>query len=169
MLIGETLTPPRRGLPWPEMLLGLGLASGVGAVAAQIATPDANVALAAGLAVLAGLGLVGAGRVERSARQRRRFVLHFGNEALRVDAPGGLRRPGRSWSAHFDDIADVYVLAHADGSHALVVELRPGQAPTQPEVLVDRVQDDELDELRRLWSLLRAAFGLTRPGPPAAE
>ncbi|MGA9524766.1 MAG: hypothetical protein WBV82_25130, partial [Myxococcaceae bacterium] len=115
--------------------------------------------------------VVAAARTERNARQRRRFVLHFGNETLRIDLPGHrLQRP-RSWSVHFDQIRDVYVLAGDEGNHALVVEFAEvaADATAVTAVLVDCVGDEEVDELRRLWSLLRAAFGLTRlESPPEA-
>ncbi len=143
----------------------MAFASGVSALAALVAWPDATAAPAAILAIIAGASLAGAARTERNARHRRRFVLHFGNETLRVDLPGHrLQRP-RSWSVHFDQVRDLYVLAGDDGRHALVVEVTSDTGAT-PAVLVDRVGEDELDELRRLWSLLRAAFGLTRLAPP---
>jgi hypothetical protein len=161
VLVGETRRPPERARLHPELWLGVGLACGVGVLAALMAWPGSNVTLAAILALIAGVALAGAGRAERNARQQRRFVLHFGNETLRVDLPGRwLQRP-RSWSVHFDEIRDLYVLAGDDGSHSLIVEVAGGAA-----VLVDRVEEAELDELRRLWSLLRAAFGLTRLGTP---
>jgi hypothetical protein len=163
VLVGETLAPPRRARLLPDLLMLAALGAGVLAVAVLLEDGGGGTRGAAALALIsAGLFALG-NRLERRAAARRRFILHFGTETLRLDGPAGLR--GRATrTVSFDAVKDLYVLVGADGRCALVAELEvtPG-APTLSTVLVDGVAPEAREELRRVWVTLRAAFGLKAP------
>ncbi|MBX5481756.1 MAG: hypothetical protein IRZ16_07930 [Myxococcaceae bacterium] len=164
VLVGEGrgVAGPIRWLP--GVLLLAALALGLGALLTLIADPAGpiHVPLAQGLG--AGLAVALGGRLERHTRHRRRFVLHFADETVRVDLQGGLwRRPiSRTWP--FDAVKGLYVVEKRGGVFSLWMEAAkaPGSARTVPVLLVDGVPADDVEALRRLWTTLRAAFGLTR-------
>jgi hypothetical protein len=99
---------------------------------------------------------------------RRRFVLHFSTERLRLErlrwAPGATRA---EW-VHFDEVTSVDVVERAPGRYALVVAWRPGgkESKEEPrrEVLVEHIGAHEQQALLRVWRLLHNAFGLRGAG-----
>jgi hypothetical protein len=101
---------------------------------------------------------------------RRRFVLHFATERLRLErlrwAPGATRA---EW-VPFDAVSSVDVVERAPGRYALVVAWRPGgkdtkgQEETRREVLVEHIGAHEQEALLRVWRLLHNAFGLRGAG-----
>ncbi len=165
VLIGETGRPPERALRTGQVLLGAGALFGLLCLGTLVAegAMALSLALAAACSALLWAGLRADGGVMRG---RRRFILHFGTETLRLDLPSsGARAFTRTLS--FDDVADLYVLEAPDGTCALVVEARfsPGRPPTAC-VLVDGVTEVGRADLQRLWVTLRAAFGIR---PASAE
>lgn len=98
---------------------------------------------------------------------RRRFVLHFRSERLRLErlrwAPGATRA---EW-VPFDEVTAVEVVERPDGRYALVVVWRAGnkeEAPPRREVLVEHIHQGEQEALLRVWRMLHNAFGLRGAG-----
>lgn len=171
LLIGEA----RGGGTLAELLgeaaLIGGSACGISGVALILFSRSGfGVAAAAALALLAGLLLWVAASLRKRRKLRRRFVLNFATESLRLDAPAPRSAMPRSTVVHFDAIREVAVLVRGDDRFSLVVDYAPHPAAPEvlSEVLVDEVRPDEVEELRRIWRMLRGAFGL-RPAPPASE
>lgn len=158
LLIGES--PPRvRASRLPSLLYLVALCATVAALALLLSSPGASLLLPAGCAALAGASLTGAIRAERLLRPARRFVLHFGQETLSVETAGALFRGPTRVVAHFDDISDVVVERDARGSHTLIAEFRDSRAGV---ILADQIGAEHKEALQRLWTTLRAAFGVTR-------
>ncbi len=174
VLVGETRRAPGRARLLPEVALLGALGSGLGAVGALVTGAGGGVGalggggtgMAAVLAACGGALLLLSQRLDRRARDQRRFVLHFGTETLRVDTPRGLRGASTR-SVPFDAVVDLYVLVDDAGRHALWAEVAVDEdAPPRAVLLVDGVPEAESDALRRLWTTLRSAFGLRPPGQP---
>jgi hypothetical protein len=96
---------------------------------------------------------------------RRRFVLHFPSERLRVEklrwAPGATRR---QW-VPFDEVCAVEVVERSPRRYALVVAWRPSDGKeTRRAVLVEHIGTGEEEALFRVWRLLHNAFGLRGAG-----
>ncbi|EPX63642.1 hypothetical protein D187_006050 [Cystobacter fuscus DSM 2262] len=98
---------------------------------------------------------------------RRRFVLHFRSERLRLErlrwAPGATRA---QW-VPFDEVTAVDVVERPDGNYALVVVWRAGdeeETPPRREVLVEHILKSEQEALLRVWRMLHNAFGLRGAG-----
>lgn len=123
------ITHPKGAAPWPAVML----------------------------AVL-GAALLLAGDRLFKAYARRRFILNFATESLRID---DLAPRVRTRMMHFDEVSAVEIAPDGERSFALVLTAR-----TQPvrEVLVGKVGGEDVEELRALWRLLHDAFGLRRPG-----
>ncbi len=165
VLVGETARGPGRGRLAADVAMLGALGAGLAAVAALVS--GSGTGWPAALAAVGGGLFLLSGALERRARGRRRFLLHFGTETLRLDLPGGLRGP-TTQTVPFDAVTDLYVLVGADGVHALWVELTVREDhPPVARLLVDGVPEAESEGLRRLWTTLRAAFGLRPPAAPA--
>lgn len=171
LLIGEA----RRGGALDDLLseaaLVGGIACGVSGVAILLFSRSGfGVGVAAALALGAGLLLWVAASLRKRRKLGRRFVLNFATESLRLDAPAPRSAMPRSTVVHFDAIREVAVLVRDDERFSLVVDYAPSPAApdVHSEVLVDDVDSGEVEELRRIWRMLRGAFGL-RPAPPASE
>jgi hypothetical protein len=96
---------------------------------------------------------------------RRRFVLHFRSERLRVEqlrwAPGATRK---EW-VPFDEVTAVEVVERAPGRYALMVVWRAGEkGEPRRAVLVEHIGSGEEEALFRVWRLLHNAFGLRGAG-----
>jgi hypothetical protein len=127
----------------------------------------ASVPLALGMVAVA---LVGFALQLEGQLGRRRFVLHFSTERLRLErlrwAPGATRA---EW-VPFDEVTSVDVVERAPGRYALLVVWRPGgqgtkgQEETRREVLVEHIGAHEQEALLRVWRLLHNAFGLRGAG-----
>jgi hypothetical protein len=117
---------------------------------------------------LGGLGtaLVGAALWLEGQLGRRRFVLHFPTERLRLEqlrwAPGATRV---EW-VPFDEVFAVEVVERAPRRYALVVAWRSGgeTAEARRAVLVEHIGAGEEEALFRVWRLLHNAFGLRGAG-----
>lgn len=168
-LLGESLPPSflRRQLPGLCLVLAalamggavLGLLLGGG----REALPVVPSSLALSAVALVGFALRLEGQLGR-----RRFVLHFPSERLRLEtlrwAPGATRR---EW-VPFDEVCAVEVVERPSRGYALVVAWRPGgQGETgEPRraVLVEHIGANEQEALFRVWRLLHNAFGLRGAG-----
>lgn len=164
VLVGQARRAAGRDRALPQLLFLGGLVGCIGALGALVADPGGSIALALCLGASGALSAALGGRLERRVRHRRRFILNFADELVRVDLPGGLwHRPStNTW--HFDEVREVFVEARADGQLRLLMEVGPpGSSDRRRTVLlVDAVQSFEAEPLRRLWTALRAALGVTR-------
>ncbi len=171
-LMGESLPPSFWERQLPGACLWLAALCALGALVALLfesrPLPVLSLVLGVGALGLVGLALTLEGRLGR-----RRFVLHFATETLRLDqlrwAPGA----SRTELVHFDAVRAVEVVEHAPQRYALVVAWGEGPPPgeeSQEEpllrraVLVERVGPNEQEALVRVWRLLHNAFGLRGAG-----
>ena len=166
-LLGESLPPSfwRRQLPGACLVLAaLCTAGAVVGVLLGGAGAVSAVPLSLGMVAVA---LVGFALQLEGQLGRRRFVLHFPSERLRLErlrwAPGATRV---EW-VPFDEVTSVDVVERAPGHYALVVAWRPGGKETKEtrrEVLVEHIGAHEQEALLRVWRLLHNAFGLRGAG-----
>nr|WP_225936981.1 hypothetical protein [Myxococcus sp. RHSTA-1-4] len=162
-LVGESLPPPWERRLLPGLCVGVAFGCTVGAaVLAGLeagAVPAASVALAVLAALLVGLAL----RLE-SRLGRRRFVLHFRSESLRVERLAWTPGATRAELVPFDAVKAVHVVERPGPRYALVVEYAPEGEPARRAVLVEHVRPAEGETLRRVWRMLSNAFGLRGAG-----
>ncbi len=169
-LLGESLPPSFWRRQLPGACLVLAALCSAGAVVGVLLGGDgavASVPLALGMVAVA---LVGFALQLEGQLGRRRFVLHFSTERLRLErlrwAPGATRA---EW-VPFDEVTSVDVVERAPGRYALLVVWRPGgqgtkgQEETRREVLVEHIGAHEQEALLRVWRLLHNAFGLRGAG-----
>ena len=162
-LVGESLPPPweRRLLPGLCVAVAVGFAAGAVVLVGQEAGawPVGAVALAAAAA-----GLVGGALWLEARLARRRFVLHFRTEELRLErltwAPGATRAE----RVPFDAVKAVHMVERPGARHALVVEYAPPGSGPRRAVLVEGVRAAERQTLHRVWRMLSNAFGLRGAG-----
>jgi hypothetical protein len=166
-LLGESYPPSFLRRQLPGLCLLLAAACTVGALVGMLwggggeRTPFVPVALGVLAAALVGLALWQEGQLGR-----RRFVLHFPTERLRLErlrwAPGATRV---QW-VPFDEVTAVEVVERAAGRYALVVVWRAAgsEEPPRREVLVEHIGAREKEALVRVWRLLHNAFGLRGAG-----
>ncbi len=174
-LVGESLPPDflRRMLPG----LALGLAGGCAlASMALLALSPSHFGTPLVLGLIA-VACVGGALFLEGRLGRRRFVLHFHTETLRLDtlrwAPGASRT---QW-VPFDAVTSVETVQQPSGHYSLVVCWRDTppapepaegeeeeQAPRRRAVLVADVRQAEEEALFRVWRMLHNAFGLRGAG-----
>jgi hypothetical protein len=161
-LIGESLPPPMERRLWPDLCLTLAFCCGLASICLLLLNPGDPVAPAAlGLASAAFVGY--AFRLE-ARLGRRRFVLHFHTETLRLErltwAPGAVRLK----AIRFDDVTAVQVVQRPSGLYAIVVVWREGELEKRAP-LVEQARPSEGDTLHRVWRMLHNAFGLKALAP----
>lgn len=165
-MIGESLPPTARQRLGPELCLLLGAASGVGSLALLIKAPSQFGGPAA-LALVAAVLAVCALRLEAHLG-RRRFVLHFATERLRLERLSWAPSATRMQTIPFDDVTAVQVVQRPTGYHALLVTWRTGPAEQREEqraVLIEHIRPGEEETLYRVWRMLHNAFGLKASEP----
>jgi hypothetical protein len=156
-LLGESQPPSFWRRLWPGVCLVLAAGCAVGALVGE---PPVSMVLGVLTVALVGLALRLEGQLGR-----RRFVLHFPSERLRLErlrwAPGATRA---QW-VPFDEVTAVEVVERAAKHYALVVVWRAaGEEQPRREVLVERIPASEQEALVRVWRLLHNAFGLRGAG-----
>lgn len=163
-LVGESLPPEAWRRLRPSLALGLAICFGLSAVVLLAARPShvgTPLVLGAVAAAFVGAALHLEGRLGR-----RRFVLHFHTETLRLEtlrwAPGG----SRTELVPFDAVTAVETVQQPSGLYTLVVRWRAGPEEAEPRraVLVDAVTRAEEESLLRVWRMLHNAFGLRGAG-----
>lgn len=171
-LVGESLPPDMLRRLLPVLALALAGFCALACIALLALRPgDFSAPLALGIVATACVGwaLHLEGRLGR-----RRFVLHFHTETLRLDtlrwAPGASRT---RW-VPFDAVTAVETVQQPSGRYSLVVCWRDkpeapedtGGEPPAPEraVLVANVGRAEEEALFRVWRMLHNAFGLRGAG-----
>ncbi len=163
-MVGESQPPSFGRRLLPELGVLLGVCCGVGSIILLLARPgEALAPMALGLGAAACIGF--ALRLE-ARLSRRRFVLHFHTETLRLErltwAPGATR----TQAIPFDEVTAVEVLQHPSGHLSLRVAWREG-AQEHRAVLVERIRPSEARTLHRVHRMLHNAFGLRASEPSA--
>jgi hypothetical protein len=161
-LIGESLPPPLERRLWPELFLVLAALCGMGSITLLVLVPGSALApslLGLGSAACAGYAF----RLE-AGLERRRFVLHFHTETLRLERLTWAPRAARTLAIRFDDVTAVQVVQRPTGHYAIVVVWRAGDQE-QRAVLVEQARPSEGETLHRVWRMLHNAFGLKASAP----
>lgn len=164
-LLGESLPPSFWRRLLPGACLVLAALCTAGAVVGVLLGGDGVVGSVPLALAMVAVALVGFALQLEARLGRRRFVLHFPIERLRLErlrwAPGATRA---EW-VPFDEVTSVDVVERAPGRYALVVVWRPGgEARARREVLVEHIGASEQEGLLRVWRLLHNAFGLKGAG-----
>ncbi|RKH54751.1 hypothetical protein D7V93_24775 [Corallococcus llansteffanensis] len=161
-LVGESLPPPWTLRLLPSLCLGLaGVSTVVGLV---LLVQDASRTPGAAALMLFLAGALVAGALLLEARlKRRRFVLHFKTESLRLETLAWAPGAARTETLPFDDVRAVHIVQPSGGGYSLVVEYGPEEAPRRA-LLVRDVRPSEGETLHRVWRLLHNAFGLKGAG-----
>jgi hypothetical protein len=164
-LIGESVPPPVERRLLPELCLVLAALFGVGSIALLVFVPGTSLTpVLLGLASAAFVGF--AFRIEAQLG-RRRFVLHFHTETLRLERLTWAPRAVRTQAIHFDEVTAVQVVQRPTGHYAIVVVWRSGEEE-QRAVLVEQARPSEGETLHRVWRMLHNAFGLKASVPESA-
>ncbi|MCP3141178.1 hypothetical protein [Pyxidicoccus xibeiensis] len=164
-LVGESLPPPWGPRMVPGLCVGVALGCAAGA-AVLVGLEGGTVPATATALVVVGAFLVGMALWLESRLGRRRFVLHFRSESLRLErlawAPGATRAE----LVPFNAVRAVHMVERPGPRYALVVEYaREEQAQAlQRAVLVEGVRPSETQTLHRVWRMLSNAFGLRGAG-----
>jgi len=165
-LLGETLPPTVGQRLLPELCVLLAAACALGSMALLVVAPSPyGVPVALGLAATA---FVGAALRLEAHLGRRRFVLHFATETLRLERLTWAPSATRLETIPFDDVTAVEALEHPSGHYALRVTWKTGPKEQREErsaVLVDQIRPSEAETLQRVWRMLHNAFGLKASAP----
>ncbi|MCP3105426.1 hypothetical protein LZ198_41845 [Myxococcus sp. K15C18031901] len=162
-LVGESLPPPWEQRMLPGLCVGVGVGCAVGAVVMVGFESGTLPAAALGLGVLAA-SLVGLALRLESRMARRRFVLHFRSETLRLEQLAWTPGATRARLIPFDAVRAVHLVERPGPRYALVVEYAQEKEETQRAVLVEAVRAAEGETLHRVWRMLSNAFGLRGAG-----
>ncbi|NVJ20393.1 MULTISPECIES: hypothetical protein [Myxococcus] len=162
-LLGESLPPRWERRMLPGLCVGVAVGCAVGAAVMvgheKGAFPTASGVLALVAAALVGLAL----RIE-SRLGRRRFVMHFRSESLRLERLAWTPGATRAELVPFDAVRAVHLVERPGPRYALIVEYAPEGAQPQRAVLVEDVRPSEGESLHRVWRMLSNAFGLRGAG-----
>ncbi|HYO59882.1 hypothetical protein [Archangium sp.] len=164
-LLGESLPPSFWRRQLPGVCLVLAASCTAGTVVGVLLGGDAGVPSVPLTLAMVAVALVGFALQMERQLGRRRFVLHFPTERLRLErlrwAPGATRI---EW-VPFDEVSAVEVVERTPGRYALVVAWHPGgEEETRREVLVEHIGAGEREALLRVWRLLHNAFGIKGAG-----
>jgi hypothetical protein len=167
-MIGESLPPTFGKRLGPELCLLLGTACGVGSLALLMLAPS-HYGAPAGVALVAA-ALVGYALRLEARLGRRRFVLHFATETLRLERLSWAPSATRTETIPFDDVTAVQLVQRPSGHYAIVVTWKAKTGPQeQPEErrapLVEHVRPSEEETLYPVWRMLHNAFGLKASEP----
>lgn len=162
-LVGESLPPPWERRVLPGLCVGVAVGCAAGAVV-LVGQEGGRLPVAAAALGLVAAALVGVALWVEARLGRRRFVLHFRSEELRLErlawAPGATR----AQVVPFDAVRAVHVVERPGARHALVVEYAKEGEGTERAVLVEGVRPSEAPALQRVWRMLSNAFGLRGAG-----
>jgi hypothetical protein len=165
LLIGELRKRPTKGLADAVLILTVGL----GSIDAWLALGPGPLWAAAGLAGVT-LGLaVWTSVLERRAAVRRRFVLNFQTETLRLDFADARTGSPRTEMVPFDDVEKVVCATGRKGKQELRVHYRVAEQGTKSSVLVSDAGAREVLDLQRVERLLRNALLSKQPVAAGGE
>jgi hypothetical protein len=165
-MVGQSYPPDQARRLLPELCLLLAGACCLGSLTLLVLIPSEYK-----LPALLGLGaalLVGAALRLEARLGRRRFVLHFATETLRLERLSWAPSATRTEHIAFDDVTAVEVVQRPSGHYAIIVAWRTGPKDAPEErraVLVEKVRPGEAETLQRVWRMLHNAFGLKASAP----
>jgi hypothetical protein len=104
---------------------------------------------------------------------RRRFILHFATETLRLERLTWAPSATRMETIPFDDVTAVDALQRPSGHYFIRVTWKATapksgkqeQREERTAVLVDQIRPGEVETMRRVWRMLHNAFGLKASAP----
>jgi hypothetical protein len=165
-MVGESLPPTVSQRLLPELCVVLAGACALGSMTLLAVAPSQyGVPVALGLAAAAFIGA--ALRIE-ARLGRRRFVLHFATETLRLERLTWAPSATRTEAIPFDDVTAVDALQRPSGLYFIRVTYKTGPKERREErtaILVDQIRPSEEETLRRVWRMLHNAFGLKASAP----
>jgi hypothetical protein len=168
-MIGESLPPTLGQRLVPELCVLLAAACGLGSLTLLGVEPShygTPAALGLGAAAFIGYAL----RME-ARLGRRRFVLHFATETLRLERLAWAPSATRTETIPFDDVTAVHVVQRPTGHYAILIVYQAGPPKRREErraVLVEQARPGEAETLHRVWRMLHNAFGLKASEPESA-
>lgn len=155
-LIGET-SRNVGVLRWSPLLLRC-VSLGLGLLAVASLLGAGNWQLGVVELAMAGAALFAASRID-AQRARRRFVLHFASERLRLELlPRGGGIPRHDEIA-FDAVTSVDLVEELGVGFAIRIHWREGEG-LRSELLLRGASAAEGETVHRVWRMLRNAFGL---------
>ncbi|MDY7225194.1 hypothetical protein [Hyalangium rubrum] len=161
-MLGESLPPPLGRRVLPELCLLLAACCGLGSILLLVAVPGTYVV--PGVLALGAAAFLGFGFQLEARHGRRRFVLHFHTETLRLERLTWAPRATRTEVIPFDDVTAVEVVERSSGHYAILVVWRAGDEERRA-VLVEHARPSEAQTLHRVWRMLHNAFGLKALAP----
>ncbi|NTX04033.1 hypothetical protein [Myxococcus sp. CA040A] len=162
-LLGESLPPRWERRMLPGLCVGVAVGCALGA-AVMVGLEKGAFPITAGTLALVAAALVGVALRFEARLGRRRFVLHFRSETLRLERLAWTPGATRSELVPFDAVRAVHLVERPGPRYALVVEYAPEGAQPQRAVLVEDVRRSEGESLHRMWRVLSNAFGLRGAG-----
>nr|BDT33571.1 hypothetical protein MFMH1_32400 [Myxococcus sp. MH1] len=162
-LVGESRPPRWDARMLPGLCVGVAVGCALGA-AVLVGQEKGSLPAASATLALVAAALVGAALRLESKLGRRRFVLHFRSETLRVERLAWTPGATRTELIPFDEVRAVHIVERTGSGYALVVEYGPQGAQARHAVLVEKVRHAEGETLHRVWRMLSNAFGLRGAG-----
>lgn len=170
-LVGESLPSSVSQRLLPELCIMLAALCALSSIVLLVVAPSQY-----GVPVALGGGATAfmAAALKLEARLgRRRFVLHFATETLRLERLTWAPSATRMETIPFDDVTAVDALQRPGGTYFLRVTwkappLKPDSKEPREErttVVVDQIRPGEAETMRRVWRMLHNAFGLKALAP----
>jgi hypothetical protein len=170
-MVGQSLPPTVSQRLLPELCIMLAALCALSSMTLLAVVPSQY-----GVPVVLGVGATAlmAAALKLEARLgRRRFVLHFATETLRLERLAWAPSATRMETIPFDDVTAVDALQRPSGHYFIRVTWKaappkPGSKEPREErtaVLVDQIHPGEVETMRRVWRMLHNAFGLKASAP----
>lgn len=160
---GVSQPPPWSHRLWPGISLALGLGFTL-LCAFFLARAPGLLPMSVWIPGLLALACVSLALWLEGRLGRRRFVLHFRSEQLRLETLRWSPSRKDSHQIPFDDVRAVECMKEPSGECALQVRFREGDREAT-HLLIARIPPAEHEELLRVWRLLQHAFGLKESEP----
>lgn len=170
-MVGESLPPTVSQRLLPELCILLAALCALSSIVLLAVVPTqygGPVALGGGAMAFTAAALKLEARLGR-----RRFVLHFATETLRLERLTWAPSATRMETIPFDDVTAVDALERPGGHCFIRVTWKAAplkkdsKAPREERtaVLVDQIHPREAETMRRVWRMLHNAFGLKALAP----
>jgi hypothetical protein len=170
-MVGQSLPPTVGQRLLPELCIMLAALCALCSITLLVVVPaQYGVPVALGVAATA---LMGAALKLEARLGRRRFVLHFATETLRLERLTWAPSATRMETIPFDDVTAVDALQRPSGHYFIRVTWKAAvpksgtkeQREERTAVLVDQIRPGEVETMRRVWRMLHNAFGLKALAP----
>ncbi|KFE64673.1 hypothetical protein [Hyalangium minutum] len=170
-MVGQSLPPTVSQRLLPELCIMLAALCALCSLTLLVVAPS-RYGGPVGLGLVA-TAFIGAALKLEARLGRRRFVLHFATETLRLERLTWAPSATRLETIPFDDVTAVDVFEHPPGRYFIRVTWKAvpkkGRPKEQREertaVLVDQVRPSEVETMWRVRRMLHNAFGLKASAP----